>query len=96
MLYFNTISRISTILIINCIVFFILTIVFFLSSSFPEILKHNFTNDVRGTIFTVIALLISIFSLSLGIVLKYIARDANFEIKLLEQRLKDELDRIIS
>jgi hypothetical protein len=91
--YFERINKISNIFIVTSVLFFILTIILFSDSKFSEILKFNYTNDLRGTIFAVIFFIASILSLFLGIILKYIAIDANEEIKLLEERVKDKLKK---
>ncbi|BBH19215.1 hypothetical protein Back11_05600 [Paenibacillus baekrokdamisoli] len=88
MLFFERVRKLSNVCIVIFVLFFILMIVSFSNSKFSEILQHNFTNDLRGTIFTLISFIISIFSLTLGISLKYIVKDANEEIKLLEERTK--------
>ncbi|WP_054028772.1 hypothetical protein [Bacillus sp. FJAT-28004] len=88
MFFFERVRKLSNVCIVIFVLFFILMIVSFSNSNFYEILQHNFTNDLRGTIFTLISFIISILSLALGITLKYIVKDANEEIKLLEDRTK--------
>jgi len=87
MLYFERTNKISNLCFVIFALFFIMMLIFFISSNFSEIIKYNYTNDIRGTIYTVICLFISIVSLFLGIILKVITRDANEEMKLLEKRL---------
>lgn len=89
MLYFERVNKIANICIVIFVLLFVMTIVSFFKSDFPEILKYNYTNDLRGAMFTLILFITSIFSLASGIILKYIAIDANKEIKLLEQRTKN-------
>lgn len=87
MLYFERTNKISNFCFVCFALFFILMVILFMSSHFSEIIKYNFTNDLRGSIYTVICFMISMISLILGIILKVITREVNEEMKLLEKRL---------
>lgn len=87
MLYFERVNKVANIFFVF---FLIITIVTFLNSNFSEIIKYNFTNDLRGTIYTLISFLFSIFSLVIRIILKYIVRDATEEFKILEKRINND------
>ena len=87
MLYFERVNKVANIFFVF---FLIITIVTFLNSNISEIIKYNFTNDLRGTIYTLISFLFSIFSLVIRIILKYIVRDATEEFKILEKRINND------
>ncbi|KAA1191111.1 hypothetical protein MKY19_11490 [Paenibacillus sp. FSL R5-0744] len=88
MSYFERVNKISNILFCVFGLFFILTIIFFSTSSFSEILRYNFTNDLRGAMITVICFMISLFSLVLGITLKCLVKDSDETIQLIATRIK--------
>ncbi len=88
MIFFEKTNKLSNYLFVNFILFFILSIIFFASSQFTEILSYNFTNDLRGTVWMIICFMISIASLITGGSLKYLIKEANDEMKLLEDRMK--------
>jgi len=88
MIFFEKTNKLSNYLFVIFILFFILSIIFFASSQFTEILSYNFTNDLRGTVWMIICFMISIASLITGGSLKYLIKEANDEMKLLEDRMK--------
>ncbi len=88
MIFFEKTNKLSNVLFCIFILFLILTVVFFASSQFTEVLSHNFTNDLRGTIWMLVCLMISISSLVAGVSLKYLIKEANNEIQILEDRMK--------
>lgn len=87
MLYFERTNKMANLCFVCFALFFILMVILFMSSHFSEIIKYNFTNDLRGAIYTAICFMISMVSLILGIILKVITREVNEEMKLLEKRL---------
>jgi len=87
MLFFEKTNKISNIFFVLFVLFLVLTIIFFASSQFTEILSYNFTNDLRGTFWMLVCFVISFTSLIAGVSLKYLIKEANEEIRLLEERI---------
>ena len=87
MRFFEKWNRIANTYLIAFAVFLVLTTVFFATSGFSDVFSFNFTNDLRGTIFTVVCFLIALFSLLLGLSFKKIRQDAIDEIRQLEYRI---------
>lgn len=87
MLFFEKTNKISNIFIVLFVLFLVLTIIFFASSQFTEVLSYNFTNDLRGTVWMLVCFVISFTSLIAGVSLKYLIKEANEEIRLLEERI---------
>jgi len=74
--YFEKVRKLSNVMFAVCALSLILTVIIASSSSFfPELIMYNFTNDLRGTIFTVVFLLLSLFTLLIATALRYIAKD---------------------
>lgn len=88
MIFFEKTNKLSNYFFIVFVLFLILTIVFFASSQFTEVLSYNFTKDLRGTVWMLVCFTISFSSLIAGLSLKYLIREDNFEIKLLEERMR--------
>lgn len=53
-------------------------------------MQHNFVNDLRGTLFTVLFFIISFFSIVIAIVLKCIVKEVNDELTMLAERIKND------
>ncbi|OAB38592.1 hypothetical protein PMSD_06130 [Paenibacillus macquariensis subsp. defensor] len=87
MLFFEKTNKISNFFIVLFVLFLVLTIIFFASSQFTEVLSYNFTNDLRGTVWMLVCFIISVTSLVAGVSLKYLIKEANEEIRLLEERM---------
>jgi uncharacterized membrane protein len=85
--YFEKTKKLSIILFILCGFFALLTIIGFGKSYSVDILRYNYTNDIRGTIFTVISFVFSVFSLLVGIALRYIAIDAKEDLGLINEKI---------
>lgn len=90
MIFFEKTNKLSNFFFCIFVLFLILTVVFFASSQFTEVLSYNFTNDLRGTIWMLVCFVISISSLLAGVSLKYLIKEANNEIQLLENRMKKD------
>ncbi len=88
MIFFEKTNRLSNFFLVLFMLFLILTIIFFASSQFTEVLSYNFTNDLRGTVWMLVCFMISISSFIAGVSLKYLIKEANVEIQLLEERMK--------
>ncbi|THF75705.1 hypothetical protein [Cohnella fermenti] len=88
MIFFEKTNKLSNILFVLFALFLILTIVFFARSQFTEVLFDNFTNDLRGTVWMLVCLMIAIASLIAGISLKCLVRETNEELRMLEDRMK--------
>ncbi|BBI33548.1 hypothetical protein [Cohnella abietis] len=84
-------KNLSIIFFVSGGLFLLLTVIFFNSSSFKEVFYYNFTNDLRGSFFTLFSFIISIVSFLLGIVLRRIAKEGEEEIILIEARIKREI-----
>ncbi|WP_098747492.1 hypothetical protein [Paenibacillus sp. EZ-K15] len=65
--YFDRTRKCSIVFLSLSALFFIMTIITFFNSQFSEILAYNFTNDIRGSILTVIFLMLAIVLLLAGI-----------------------------
>lgn len=89
MIFFEKTNKLSNYLFVFFALFLILAMIFFVSSKFTEVLSYNFTNDLRGTVWMIVCFGISISSLIAGISLKCLIKEAHYEIKLLEERLKE-------
>lgn len=87
MLFFEKTNKISNFFIVLFVLFLVLTIIFFASSQFTEVLFYNYTNDLRGTFWMLVCFIISVTSLVAGVSLKYMIKEANEEILLLEERM---------
>ncbi|UQZ84583.1 hypothetical protein SK3146_03838 [Paenibacillus konkukensis] len=88
MIFFEKTNKLSNFFFVIFVLFLIMTAVFFASSRFTEVLSDNFTNDLRGTVGMLVCIMISISSLIAGVSLKYLIKEANNEIQLLEERMK--------
>lgn len=87
--YFERTKKLSNILFGICGLFLLTTIILFSSSNFTEIIKYNFTNDLRGSLFTVLCFMISILLLVTGIALRTLTKDANEELKSIAQQIRN-------
>ena len=88
MLFFEKTNKLSNLFICIFILFLVMTIIFFASSQFTEVLSYNFTNDLRGTVWMLVCFVISFSSLLAGVSLKYLIKEAHVEIHLIEERIK--------
>ncbi|CAM3534390.1 hypothetical protein [Marinicrinis lubricantis] len=95
MIYFEKLNRLANWCFAATGLLFVMTIIFFATSQFSEIMEYNFTNDMRGSFFTVVFFVLSVFCLFLGIVLKCLVNEANGEMQLIEARLS-QLEKQIS
>lgn len=90
MIFFEKTNKLSNFFMIIFVLFLALTVIFFASSQFTEVISYNFTNDLRGTVWMLVCFMISVSSLIAGVSLKYLIKEANEEIHLLEERIKRE------
>lgn len=90
--YFDRTRKCSIVFLSLSALFFIITVITFLNSQFSEILAHNFTNDLRGSVLTVIFLLISIVLLVAGIAMRAIFKDAKEDLHRID-KLMSELEK---
>jgi len=88
MLFFEKTNKLSNFLLTLFVLFLILSLIFFASSQFTEVLSYNFTNDLRGTVWMIVCFGVSISSLVAGVALKVLIKEANDEIKRLEERMR--------
>ncbi len=88
MIFFEKTNKLSNLFIFLFVLFSVLTLIFFASSQFTEVLSYNFTNDLRGTIWMLICFFISFSSLVAGVSLKFLIKEANEEIQILEERMR--------
>ncbi|GGH27593.1 hypothetical protein GCM10008013_29160 [Paenibacillus segetis] len=88
MIFFEKTNKMSNFFLVLFVLFLVLTLILFASSQFTEVLSYNFTNDLRGTVWMLISFMISVSSLFVGVSLKYLIKEANHEIHLLEERIK--------
>lgn len=88
MIFFEKTNKLSNFFITLFVLSFILAIIFFASSQFTEVLSYNFTNDLRGTVWMIVCFGISVSSFIAGVSLKCLVKEANDEIKRLEDRMK--------
>lgn len=90
--YFDRTRKCSIVFLSLSALFFIMTIITFFNSQFSEILAYNFTNDLRGSILTVIFLLIAIILLVAGIAMRAICKDAKEDFHRID-KLISELEK---
>ncbi|MGG4103097.1 hypothetical protein AAXB25_04140 [Paenibacillus lautus] len=90
--YFDRTRKCSIVFLSLSALLFIMTVITFFNSHFSEILAHNFTNDLRGSILTVIFLLISIILLVAGIAMRAIFKDAEEDFRRID-KLISELEK---
>ncbi|MNW57811.1 hypothetical protein D3C74_356410 [compost metagenome] len=88
MLFFEKTSKLSNFLLTLFVLFLILAFIFLASSQFTEVLSYNFTNDLRGTVWMIVCFGISISSFIAGVALKVMIKEANDEMKRLEERMR--------
>jgi hypothetical protein len=87
--YFEKTNKLSKVFIGLFGFFLMLTVAAFLISDFHELIYYNFTNNILGTICTIVFFMLSIFSLILGITLRYIAEDAENELASLAKQIRE-------
>lgn len=87
--YFERTSKLSKVFIWLFGFFLFLTVAAFRISDFHELIYYNFTNNILGTICTVVFFMFSIFSLILGITLRKIAEDAEVELTSLAKQIRE-------
>ncbi|MFE0556989.1 hypothetical protein MKY48_22920 [Paenibacillus sp. FSL W8-0187] len=87
--YFDRTRKCSIVFLTLSAFFFIVTVITFFNSEFPEILAYNFTNDLRGSLLTVIFLLISIILLVVGIAMRAMFKDAKEDFYRIDKLLRD-------
>ncbi|MCH1640138.1 hypothetical protein MJ257_08470 [Paenibacillus timonensis] len=87
MLFFEKTNKLSNVLLTLFVLFLILSLIF-ASSQFTEVLSYNFTNDLRGTVWMIVCFVISVSSLIAGVALKVMKKEANYEMKRLEERMR--------
>ncbi|WP_410769416.1 hypothetical protein [Fontibacillus sp. BL9] len=69
-------------------VFLFLGILFFFTSGFHEVLFHNYTNDIRGAILTVVFFVCSLIFLLAALTLRAISYDTVEELNSVQLELK--------
>ncbi|MGG3279908.1 hypothetical protein [Paenibacillus solani] len=92
MIYFDRTRKCSIVFFSLSALFFIATVIAFMTSQFSEILSYNFTNDLRGSILTIIFLIISIILLVAGIAMRAICKDAQEDFHRID-KLISELEK---
>lgn len=89
MTYFDRTRRCSIVFLSLSVLFFVLTVIMFFSSQFSEILAYNFTNDLRGSILTVVFLFISIVLLVASIALRATFKDAQEDFQRIDKLVRE-------
>lgn len=84
--YFERVRKLSVWLIVISILFFLLTIIFYNTSNFKELIYYDINDKPLEKLLTLVSLLIAIFSLVLGIVLRIVAIDAQEDLSVLEKQ----------
>ncbi|OAB35102.1 hypothetical protein PMSD_13335 [Paenibacillus macquariensis subsp. defensor] len=84
--YFERVKKLSVGLIVISILFFLLTIIFYNTSNFKELIYYDINDKPLEKLLTLVSLLIAIFSLVLGIALRIVAIDAQEDLSVLEKR----------
>lgn len=69
-------------------VFLLLGVLFFFTSRFHEVLFHNYTNDIRGTILMVVSFCLSLIFFLAGFTLRAIAYDTVEELNSIHAEIK--------
>ncbi|HEY8363238.1 MAG TPA: hypothetical protein VIK77_10195 [Tissierellaceae bacterium] len=91
--YFQRTKKLSNILFGMFGVFLLISIIGFFRSKYYEILIYNFTNDIRGSIFTVICFVFSLLLLILAIALRCIAKDAEEDLAMMWEQIMNLEDK---
>lgn len=89
MTYFDRTRKCSIVFFSLSAFFFFATVIAFMTSQFSEILAYNFTNDLRGSILTIMFLLISIFLLAGGIAMRAIHIDATEDLYRFDKLMRE-------
>ncbi|OAB33104.1 hypothetical protein PMSM_16265 [Paenibacillus macquariensis subsp. macquariensis] len=84
--YFERVKKLSVWLILISILFFLLTIIFYNTSNFKELIYYDIYDKPLEKLLTLVSFLITIFSLVLGIALRIVAIDAQEDLSVLEKR----------
>jgi magnesium-transporting ATPase (P-type) len=86
--YFERVKKLSVWLIVISILFFLLTVIFYNTSNFKELIYYDINDKPLEKLLTLVSLLIAIFSLVLGIALRIVAIDAQEDLSVLKNESK--------
>lgn len=88
--YLDRTKRIANILLFLWGLLFLLSVIRFLYGGlFYEMIVFNYTNNIRGLIFAIVCLILSIFFLVLAIALRCLVKDAKDDLALLTERIRN-------
>lgn len=87
--YFEKTKKLSDILFGMWGIFLLLSIIGFFRCMYYEILFYNLTNDIRGSIFTVVCFVLSLFFLIMTIALSCIIEDVKKELTYISEQVRD-------
>lgn len=91
MIYLERVNKLANFFFLLFAGFLLITVLMLFNYSLLEMLRYNYSNDLRGVFFTAIFLGLTLMSLIMGIILKILVKDSNDEIRLLEERIKQGL-----
>jgi magnesium-transporting ATPase (P-type) len=86
--YFERVKKLSVWLIVISILFFLLTVIFYNTSNFKELIYYDINDKPLEKLLTLVSLLIAIFSLVLGIALRIVSIDAQEDLSVLKNESK--------